>query len=114
MTEKIEYAADIRLEISPFRTITLDQSIFIQRNYWEFAKKIRNAKGTKIEYLQELNSTTISESMNKDHWVQFKYDHVLISKYVPALSYEKGIKVEINNTMVEGVKIKMGDFNKLL
>ena len=114
MTEKIEYAADIRLEISPFRTITLDQSIFIQRNYWEFAKKIRNAKGTKIEYLQEFNSTTISESMDADHWVQFKYDHVLISKYVPALSYEKGIKVKINNTMVEGIKIKMGEFNKLL
>ena len=114
MTEKIEYAADIRLEISPFRTITLDQSIFIQRNYWEFEKKIRNAKGTKIEYLQEFNSTTISESMDADHWVQFKYDHVLISKYVPALSYEKGIKVKINNTMVEGIKIKMGEFNKLL
>ena len=67
----------------------------------------------KIEYLKEFDSTTIAESKDQDHWVKFKYDHVLISKYVPALSYEKGVKVKINNTMVEGVKIKMGDYNKL-
>ena len=112
-TERIEYAADVRLEISPFKVVTLDNSIFVQRHrdYGGFERHMRNGKGTKYEFLSEFTSTTTSECRDKDHMDIWKYDHVLISKFVPSVSYSR------EDIMVRGkyhnwVKIKMGEKNK--
>jgi len=41
-TEKIKYAADVRLEFSPFKQVTLNKSIFIQKHaeYYQLGKDI--------------------------------------------------------------------------
>lgn len=113
-TEKIEYAADIRLEISPFNIITLDKSIFVQRHrdYGDFETYIKKGKGTKYEFLKEFSSTTTAECNDKDHREIWKHDLILISKYVPAVSYIRE-DIKIRGKSHKWVKIKMGDQNKV-
>ena len=38
-TETIKYAADVRLEISPFKQVTLDNSVFVQLQTDYYVKK---------------------------------------------------------------------------
>lgn len=113
-TEKIEYAADVRLEVSPFKVVTLDQSIFIQRkvDYKKYGEKIGSYKDNRFEYLKEFNSTTMSEALNREHYNAFKGEKILISKFVPAEGHEKEF-INIRGRSVEGVKIWIGDRNKI-
>lgn len=113
-TEKIRYAADIRLEISPFRVITLDQSIFVQRkvNWEKYSIQINNCKDNRYDHLREFNSTTMAEASNKEHHKSYKGKDVLISKYAPAISYKKQ-SVYIGSRYVDGFSIEMGDTNKV-
>ena len=113
-TEKIRYAADVRLEISPFNVITLDQSIFVQRKVdWEkYATQINNCKDNRYDHLREFNSTTMAEAFNKEHHKSYEGENVLISKYTPAISYKKQ-SVYIGGRYVDGFSIEIGDTNKV-
>lgn len=113
-TERIEYAADIRLEISPFKVITLDQSIFIQRSkeLEKYGEQIRSYSDDRFKYVMEYNSTTLAEANNEQHFKSYTKDKVLISKYVPAVSYKRE-EVNIRGKQVRGFKIKIGDRNKV-
>ena len=113
-TEKIRYAADIRLEISPFNIITLDQSIFVQRkvDWSKYAEQINNCKDNRYDHLREFNSTTMAEAFNKEHHESYKDKKVLISKYTPAISYKKQ-SAYIGNRFVDGFNIEIGNTNKV-
>ena len=113
-TEKIRYAADIRLEISPFNIITLDQSIFVQRKVdWDkYGEQIGNCKDNRYDHLREFNSTTMAEAFNREHHKSYEDEKVLISKYVPAISYKKQ-SVYIGGRYVDGFSIEMGDTNNV-
>jgi GR25 family glycosyltransferase involved in LPS biosynthesis len=113
-TEKIRYAADIRLEISPFNVITLDQSIFVQRKVdWDkYGEQIGNCKDSRYDHLREFNSTTMAEAFNREHHKSYEGEKVLISKYVPAVSYKRE-EINIRGKQVRGFKIKIGDKNKV-
>jgi GR25 family glycosyltransferase involved in LPS biosynthesis len=113
-TKKIEYAADVRLEICPFEVITLDQSIFVQRSKELdlYSAEIRNYKDNRFSYIHEYRSTTLAEADNADHYKSYKKDKVLISKFVPAISYRKKA-IDIRGHLVDGFKIEIGDTNKV-
>jgi len=113
-TEKIKYAADIRLEICPFKVVSLDQSIFIQRSKQleEYGEQIRSYRDDRFSYVMEYNSTTLAETDNPEHHKSFKNTKVLVSKFVPAVSYEREVK-DIRGHSVEGFKIEIGDRNKI-
>ena len=113
-TERIEYAADIRLEISPFKVVTLDQSLFIQRSteLEKYGEQIRSYSDDRFKYVMEYNSTTLAEANNEQHFKSYRKDKVLISKYVPAVSYKRE-EVNIRGKQVRGFKIKIGERNKV-
>ena len=60
-SKKIKYAADIRLEISPLKQITVNKSLFIQRHkeLEKFYIKIHNEE--KYKYLQEWLHHTLTD-----------------------------------------------------
>ena len=113
-TEKIKYAADIRLEICPFEVVTLDQSIFIQRSKQleEYGEQIRGYRDNRFAYVMEYNSTTLAEANNPEHYRSYKDTKALISKYVPAVSYKREA-ADIRGCSVEGFTIEIGDRNKV-
>jgi GR25 family glycosyltransferase involved in LPS biosynthesis len=113
-TEKIKYAADIRIEISPFNVITLDQSILIQRHkdHESFGQNDWDVHSEKYTQLKEYGHTTTNEcSTNKHQWI-WKHEKVLISEHIPVVSYEKS-KEDIRGRMVDGMRIKIGDTNRV-
>ena len=113
-TKKIKYAADILLEISPFKIITLDQSIFTQRftDLAGYSLKMMKDKMEKYPHLKEYISATTLEANNPDHLEIWKTKSILISKFVPAESYRREVKI-IQGKSVEGTNIKIGRSNKI-
>jgi len=113
-TKRVIYAADVLLEKSPIKIITLDQSIFTQRftDFAGYSPKVLDKKIEKYPHLEEYRSNTTIEVNNLDHIEIWKVESVLISKFVPAESYKKEIKI-IQGKPVEGINIKIGRSNKI-
>ncbi len=90
-TQKIRYAADIRLEISPFNTITLDKSILVQRHHdylhcKELIVENQDRYGHVFEFLHETTNECFVDGA-----VTIKPGKVLFSKYIPVKSVEDQI-----------------------
>ena len=113
-TKRVKYAADVLLEKSPFKIITLDQSIFTQRftDFAGYSPKAMDNNIKKYPHLEEYRSNTTLEVNDLDHIEIWRVESVLISRFVPAESYEKEIKI-IQGKPVEGFNIKIGRSNKI-
>jgi GR25 family glycosyltransferase involved in LPS biosynthesis len=111
-TEKISYAADVLLEICPFKIITLDQSIFIQRykDYLNTKTKFDLKKIKKYPWINEYLSSTTSEFAERLHNYIWRFHDVFISKYIPAIDWEKHNKI-IQGRDIKGIKVKIGEKN---
>lgn len=112
-TEKIKFAADIRLEISPFNVITLEESIFVQRHkdYQTHGDTINNNL-EKYSFTNEfLHETTKEcEDLLWDKVESWEEDKKLISKYVPVVKYENQ-KISFKGENIDGVKFTLGETN---
>jgi len=63
-TENITYALDVRLEISPFRSVTLDKSIFLQRHKDYTLEDVK-----KYPHIKEFLHGTIDEEVKiEEYW----------------------------------------------
>ena len=111
-TKKVGYAADVLLEICPFKIITLDQSIFIQRfkDYLDKKTKFDLEKAKKYPWIEEYLSSTTSEFAERLHNYIWLFHDVFISKYIPAIDWVRHNKI-IQGRNKKGVKIEIGRKN---
>lgn len=99
-TKKIQYAADIRLEVSPFPQITLNKSLFVQRHkeLEKFKDLIDNEK--EYEYLNEwLHFTVEDGEWNEDE----KY---FINPKLP-IKFKANKNIEISGKQVKWVEFHL-------
>lgn len=113
-TEKIGYAADVLLELAPFRIITLPQSVFIQRymDYAGFDVNYILAIRKKYPFLNDFGSETTIEARDQPHTNIYRKNKIVISKYVPAEKWERNERT-IQGRKVPGVNITIGQVNKV-
>lgn len=113
-TEKIEYAADVLLELVPFRIITLPYSAFIQRfmDYRDHDMNYILDKRQQYPFLAEFYSGTTEEARDKYHSAVYRKNRIVISKYVPAESWSREKRI-IQGRDVDGVNIKIGRVNRV-
>lgn len=111
-TKKIKYAADIRLEISPFKVVTLKESVFVQRyhDYTKHKDKIINE--AKYSWVFEFLHATTIECFEKGTPNSWEENGMLISNYVPVenISYSKK---NIKGTTISGYNMVIGDKNNI-
>lgn len=111
-TERICYAADVLLEMVPFKIITLPQSIFVQRyrDYTGHEKREINKYMEKYPWMKEFVSTTTAELRDKRLVDIFQEFNVAISNYIPAINWFRKEKI-IQGKNVKGVEIIIGKEN---
>ena len=92
----------------------MDQSIFVQRSKELdlYSAEIYAYKDNRFNYIHEYRSTTLAEADNADHHKSYRKDKVLISKFVPAISYKKET-IDVRGHLVNGFEIEIGDTNKV-
>jgi GR25 family glycosyltransferase involved in LPS biosynthesis len=113
-TEKIGCAADVLLELAPFRIITLPQSVFIQRymDYTGFDLNYTLKMRKKYPFLKEFLSATTIEARDHLHTNIYRKNQIVISKYVPAEKWERKERT-IQGRKVPGVNITIGRRNEV-
>jgi GR25 family glycosyltransferase involved in LPS biosynthesis len=111
-TEKISYAADVLLEVVPFKVITLPQSIFVQRykDFQDFSRMILEKYMKKYSWLKEFTSTTTAELKDKNLIDIYKEYNVAISNFIPAVNWFRKEKL-IQGRAIKGIHVIMGDKN---
>ena len=112
-TEKIKYAADLRLEISPFKVITLKESVLVQRyhDYDSHKSKILD-NPDKYQWVFEFLHETTNECFTNGTPGSWKENGMLISNHVPVetISYSRK---NIRGTTIRGCNMVIGDKNNI-
>lgn len=111
-TKKIKYAADVRLEISPFNVVTLKESVFVQRyhDYEKHKNKIIN--DPKYGWILEFLHATTQECFENGTPGSWEENGMLISNHVPVESISHS-KKNIRGVTIRGYNMVIGDKNNI-
>jgi|TARA_R110000787_G_scaffold285222_1_gene400388 GR25 family glycosyltransferase involved in LPS biosynthesis len=103
-TENITYAADVRLEISPFRSVTLNNSLFLQRQKDYGLKDV-----DRFPQIEEFYHGTLDEEVNSKIILSWNEAKPIPGKLVPIKDYYPQL-ISHKGELIKGYKFDI--YNK--